>query len=549
MRRGALFQAVRDAIRLADYCDRHGLPTREGVERARAEGAAARQARLDRRAFMQNVGAAGAVGAVAACAPETGVSPSFVRPSGATADVAIVGAGLAGVACATELQRAGVTPTLYEGSTRVGGRQWSMGEGFPGPVSFPGQTVERGGELIDTSHATMKGYARDLGLSLEHVTRNPGGEVFYYFNGQRYAESVVVDEFRAFVSAMRPDLRTVGSPTANNHTASDEALDRVTLKQYLDSRGAGPIAKKAIDVAYNIEFGLETDQQSSLAFLLYIRADRRSRFQPFGSSDERFHVVSGNEGIVRGLHNRLTRPAQLGQRLVRVRKTAAGRIELTFTAGSSTVVRTHDLAVITLPFSTLRQVELDPSLALPEWKLRAIRELRYGTNAKLMVGFNGTPWRALGNNGTAYSDLANHQSNWETNPTRATGSHGVLTDYTGSLGGRMNPNQPQVEAARFLTDLDRIYPGALAAATRDTQGRFLAHLEHWPSNPFSLGSYTANHPGYFTTVADLEGLPVGNLFFAGEHTSSFYEYQGFMEGACNTGIRAASEVLASLGLH
>ena len=55
-----------------------------------------------------------------------------------------------------------------------------------------------------------------------------------------------------------------------------------------------------------------------------------------------------------------------------------------------------------------------------------------------------------------------------------------------------------------------------------------------------------NQPGYFTTIADNEQKPVENLFFAGEHTSSFYEWQGFMEGAVVSGLRAADEVLATL---
>jgi monoamine oxidase len=60
------------------------------------------------------------------------------------------------------------------------------------------------------------------------------------------------------------------------------------------------------------------------------------------------------------------------------------------------------------------------------------------------------------------------------------------------------------------------------------------------------GSYTCNHPGYFTTIADNEAKPIGNLYFAGEHTSSFYEFQGFMEGAALSGIRAAKEILQAL---
>jgi monoamine oxidase len=319
------------------------------------------------------------------------------------------------------------------------------------------------------------------------------------------------------------------------------------LRDYLATRGAGTIVSKAIEEAYIAEYGLEIDQQSCLSFLLFIHADRRSKFRPFGVfSDERYHIIGGNEQIVMGLRNRLEGQIQLGMRLVRARKNARGEIELAFKNGSRTVSTTYDAVVFAIPFSTLREVELDVSLGLPAWKLFAISELRYGTNAKMMVGFDGRPWLAQGSNGASYSDLPHHQTTWETNPTKATDLHAVLTDYSGgNRGASLNPQQVQMEAMLFLSDLDRVYPGALAAASRPA-GNLRVHLEHWPSNPFVQGSYTCNHPGYFTTIADNEAKPVGNLYFAGEHTSSFYEFQGFMEGASLSGIRAAREILQDL---
>ena len=74
----------------------------------------------------------------------------------------------------------------------------------------------------------------------------------------------------------------------------------------------------------------------------------------------------------------------------------------------------------------------------------------------------------------------------------------------------------------------------------------MAHLEHWPTNPWSLGSYTCYQTGQFTSIAGLEGQSAGPLKFAGEHADSFYSWQGFMEGACLSGIRAANEILADV---
>jgi monoamine oxidase len=78
-------------------------------------------------------------------------------------------------------------------------------------------------------------------------------------------------------------------------------------------------------------------------------------------------------------------------RLVKAKKNTSGEIELIFKNGFS---KTFDAVVFAIPFSTLRKVDLDASLGLPQWKLLAINELRYGTNAKMMVGFDGRPWLA-----------------------------------------------------------------------------------------------------------------------------------------------------------
>ncbi len=467
------------------------------------------------------------------------------KPLPSSLSVGIVGAGLAGLTCADTLKTRGIAATVYEAAVRAGGRCWSL-RGF-----FPGQVAERGGELIDTLHKTILSYAKRFRLVLEDDHNQPG-EIYFHFSGQRYSESAIVAEFRDFISVMRHDLNRLSREvTASSYTPDDVTLDRTNLLAYLEGQNgvgvpAGPLAKAAIIVAYEAEYGLEAAEQSCLNFLLFIHADRRSKFTPFGVfSNERYHLVDGNDRIVEGLTRELPGHITYDARLVRARRLSDGRIELTFQQGSRTATFTHDIAVLAIPFTTLREVELDASLAIPAHQRRAIRELGYGTNAKMMIGFSSRPWHALGANGTAYADLANIQTTWETSPSRGTATRGVLTDFSsGARGAGLNLNAVQTEAQRFLTDLNKIFPGTLGAATR-VNGQYLAHLEHWPSNPFMKGSYTCYRPGQFTTMAGLEGIPAGNLFFAGEHTNSFYEWQGFMEGAALSGIAAAKSILTT----
>jgi monoamine oxidase len=319
------------------------------------------------------------------------------------------------------------------------------------------------------------------------------------------------------------------------------------LSDYLVQRGAETLLRAVLDVAYTIEFGREISRQSALALLFFIATNRRQAFTPFGVfSDERIHIVEGNDAVATGLAAGLPSPVRLGHRLLRVARQADGRVALTFALGSRNVDSVHDAVVLALPAPAMRDVEFAASAALPAGNRFAIDHFDYGTNSKMMIGFNGRPWyERCNSNGASYSDLAHHQSTWETNPSLSQPySRGVLTDYSGGeRGAGLDPAKLQTEADAFLGDLDRVYPGSAVLARRDSRGRVQAHLENWSKQPLFKGAYSNNQPGYFTTIEGLYAKPAGNIFFAGEHTDSFYSYQGFMEGALLSGARAADEVL------
>jgi monoamine oxidase len=529
MSRSEPFRQLGRWLRLAAHCERTGEPADEAVQRLATAGVA-------RRRVLQGLAGAGLAAAL----------PLRAAPGARGADVAVVGAGFAGLHAATLLAGKGARVTVFESGSRVGGRVWSL-RGF-----FPGQVAERGAELIDTTHVTLRGLANAFGLTLESYAASqlPGEEAFY-FAGRHWTEAQVVDEFRAFVPALRTDLtRLSNGPTAFASNEADRALDFTPLSDYLVSRGAGALIRAVLDVAYTIEFGRSIDRQSALALLFFIATNRRQAFTPFGVfSDERFHIVEGNDAVAAGLAAGLPSPVRLGHRLLRVARRADGRVQLAFATAAGTAETVHDAAVLALPAPAMRGVEFAASAALPPAKQRAIAGLDYGTSSKMMIGFAGRPWfERSGSNGASYSDLPDHQSTWETNPSRAQAYvRGVLTDFSGGArGARIDPTRTQAEAEAFLADLERVYPGSAVLARRDRRGRVLAHVENWSRLEGFGGGYTNNQPGYFTTLEGLYAMPAGNLFFAGEHTDSFYSYQGFMEGALLSGARAADEVLRSV---
>jgi len=469
-----------------------------------------------------------------------------VSPAGALARqfvgrprIAIIGGGLAGLACADKLQSKGYLSTVYEANARLGGRCFSNRD------LVSGMAVENGGELIDTGHKTMFGYAKEFGLKIESYIKKRGDERFY-FAGRNWTEAEVVDQFRAVVSRMQTDLHAIsGSATFYSNNDADVALDNMPLSDYFAMRCQGmPLIRAVLDEAYLAEYGLETSQQSSLNFVGFMRLNKQSKFEPFGVSDERYHLLDGNDGVAQGIAGKLRGPILTGAALTKLARDGFGRYLLYFN-GSATPEQA-DAVALAIPFTVLRQVQLDASLGFSSDKMRAIQTLGYGTNAKTMVAFAGRPWEQLyGSGGGVYSDLPNVQNTWESNRANSTG-YGVITDYaSGNRGAALKVNTVQQQVAKFLTDFDKVLPGTKARAAR-SNNQYIAHLEHWPTSPFVRGSYTCYLPGQFTTVAGLESEPSGLIKFAGEHADSFYSWQGYMEGACLSGIRAANEILADI---
>jgi monoamine oxidase len=514
------------AYRTLRGAEREGIPTAEYAERQRQK----RRSALTRRQFLQVSGAAVAAASVLpACGPIKG-----------TPRVAVIGAGIAGLHCAWKLkQHYGVLATVFEAGKRIGGRMFTDRSTFP-----DGQHCELGGELIDTGHMTMRDLATHFAIDLyDYDDDDPNlTDLVAHIGGVELSEQELLTGFAPIAAEIDAAINTLTDPELGVTQAKPnggELLDNLSIRAWLDSVGAAGPVRTLLEVAYNIEYGLETDEQSALNLLFLISTDT-TMLELFGDSDERFHTKSGNDTFITKLAEGLNpSQIQLDSRLTAVRLNPDGRYTLSFSRGGGAYQVVAEHVVLALPFSVLRDCDL-AGAELPALKLRAIREQGYGTNAKLMAGFSSKPWRSgSGSNGESFSDLA-YQATWETSRLQP-GASGILTNFTGGVRGvDIGRGSPESQLSLFLDQIDQVYPGSKAASN----GR-VARM-HWPTVPTHKGSYSAYRPGQYTAFAGIEGGATGNLHFCGEHTS--LDAQGYMEGGALTGAMAAQEVAEALGL-
>jgi monoamine oxidase len=492
--------------------------------------------RFSRRDFVRMLSAAGLFTAAGGLAPPFARAGESPKPDpGGDDPVAILGAGLAGLTAAYRLLQAGIPCEIFEGSERTGGRVLTKSD-FNKDAMF----CELGGELVDSNHADLIALASELRVEIQELKGEDKGADLYFFGGKHYADEQLIPAFQPFATKVATDLEGIYD-AEENFTAKARRFDELSLAQYLAETGKG-VEKWVVDmlrVAYTIEYGREADEQSSLNLIALLKADTSEGFEIFGDSDESKRIRGGSSSLPNALAKALEGKVRINQnhRLVKM-KQAGANMTLSFATGGSSKEVKFTRVICALPFTMLRQMDGIKALALGRKKQEAIARLGYGNNAKVMYGFTERWWRnpalklPAPSNGSIFTDLP-LQCTWESSRGQA-GESGILTNFLGGAGAKPFTTE---RFDKFREELNRVFAGI--ASKFDGKRA----LMNWPEYKFTRGSYTCPLVGQYTTLLKVAGEPElgGRIVFAGEHTSG--DFSGFMNGAVQSGNRAAQEIL------
>jgi monoamine oxidase len=505
---------------------------------------------LRRHAFVRSVGAV--VGAAAI--------PEFVA-CGSSASrgrerVAVIGAGIAGLVTAMRLRDAGIGATIYESSTRVGGRMHSERRYWN-----QGQHTEWCGAMIDSTHINVRRLARRFGLGLldTHAVWPPHARDTCFLDGRYYAMTDADRDFAKIYPILQEQLGKVNANTTYaNATPTARRLDAMSVRDWIERyvpNGLNSQLGRLVKEAYRNEYGREIEELSSLNLVVQL-GDQRTYAQDrqmnvLGYSDQRYILARGSQALPEAIAASLPAGSILFERrLLAIRRLKNGMYELRFDHRGSDETVYAERVVLAIPFIILRGVDYSGA-GFDSAKVNAIENLGYGYHTKLHLQFHQRAWMRRNH---PWPEPTSGQI-WTTLRVQSaldyslgqSGSDGLIEVFT-AAGPAMVDTPPTAYATvsdsdavrrhvdRFFAQLDRIWPGV--SPTWNGKATF----GNAQADPNIRASYSCWLVGQYTTIAGHEPTPQGRVHFAGEHTSM--AYQGFMEGGAESGFRAAGEILA-----
>jgi monoamine oxidase len=446
------------------------------------------------------------------------------------ADVAIVGAGLAGLAAARNIKQAGATVVVLEARDRVGGRTLNHDIG-------DGKVVEVGGQWVGPTQHRLLALARETGVET-FPTYNTGenvieweGELKRYTGAiPRINPAILADVAQA---QWRLDRMAREVPLEAPWAAPRAARwDGQTFATWLRANLATKAARTIFEIGTQAVWAQEPGDLSLLHVLFYAHSA--------GGFDALFDTEGGaqQDRFVGGSQLVSLRAAEpLADDIVLeapVRSIAHGEDGVTLHA-DGTEARARR-AILALPPTLTARIAYDPPL--PGHRDQLTQRVPQGTVAKCMAIYDEPFWRAQGLTGQATSVQGPIRLTFDNSPPD--GSPGVLLGFLeGSFARQAGLLEP-AERRRLVVDTFARLFGARAA----NPDGYVERL--WAEEEWTRGCYGCAMPtGAWTEYGRALRAPIGPLHWAGAETATVWS--GYMDGAVQSGERAASEALAALG--
>jgi monoamine oxidase len=452
------------------------------------------------------------------------------REMAESADVLLVGAGLAGLIAARDLTAAGYSVLVLEARDRVGGRVVNREIGA-------GKIVEMGGQWAGPTQDKLYGLAADLAVPT-FPTYDSGRKVLH-FNGKRGTYTGTIPRINPLVLAdigqaqARLEALAKKVPTSAPWTAAGAGkLDGQTFQTWARRHAFTRSARTLLALAAEAVFAAEPGDLSMLHVLFYSHSG--GSFQKLidttgGAQQDRF--VGGSALIAERLAARLGETVRLEAPVTRIAVTS-DKVTATTEAGQFEARR----IVVTAPPLLAGRIEYEP--ALPPWRENLTQRTPMGSVIKTQVIFDEPFWRNDGLCGQATGDGAGSRVVFDNSPPD--GSPGVLLAFLEGDEARRLGRVPLAERRQTVIDSLVRYFGPRAGKPED-------YLElDWQQEKWSGGCYgTLFGPNVWTRYGHALREPVGPIHWAGTETSP--EWAGYIEGAIRSGVRVAAEVTGALG--
>ncbi len=426
--------------------------------------------------------------------------------------VIVVGAGLAGLACAHELRARGADVVVLEARARVGGRVHSLDD------VIDGASVEGGGEFIGANHPHWVGYARHFGLELAPVTgEDEDLEVPIVLNGERLGTRDAETLWREVV-ALQGELtqlaREVDPAAPWNHSFAG-ALDMRHMWGWVEERQVSRLGRHFFRVLLAADAGMSTKKQSLLGTLAMVAGGGH---EAFWTSSESYRCSGGNARLARALAGAIgSERITTSSPVVRIRWSETSA-EVETDRGAFTA----DRVVLAVPPTIWPKIVFDPPLPggiAPQ----------LGHTIKELVTLERPVWLETRTSPDSVSDGAISLT-WSPPTTNSAGRRVLAAFSSGEAADHLRSKRGAAHKELILSELDALHPGTRAAFVAS---RFM----DWPSEEWTRAGYSFPAPGETTTRLKRLREPFGALIVAGEHTST--SFPGYMEGALESGVRAA----------